>query len=64
MAILLNMANSKYTTIKASLETKKDLDDLKLGNESYNDVILRLIQENKQYKEILLNIEKLKEHIN
>lgn len=64
MAILSNMANSKYTTIKASFGTKKDLDDLKLGNESYNDVILRLIQENKQYKEILLNIEKLKEHIN
>lgn len=58
------MSNSKYTTIKATLGTKKDLDDLKLGNESYNDVILRLIQENKEYKKILLNIEKLKEHIN
>lgn len=55
--------NNKFTTIKVTQEIKQELDKAKQSNESYNNLLARLISENEKLNKILLNIENLREHI-
>ena len=42
------MTDEKFTTIKLTMETKAELDKLKIDKESYNTLLIRLIEENKK----------------
>lgn len=53
----------KSSTIRVTAETKEKLEDLKVGNESLNTIILNLLKENEKLNNILLNIESLKEYL-
>lgn len=57
------MTEKQYTSLKVRPETKGQLDLIKGNKESYNDTIIRLIEENKKLNQILLNVEALSNHI-
>lgn len=57
------MTEKQYTSLKVRPETKGQLDLIKGNKESYNDIIIRLIEENKKLNQILLNVEALNNHI-
>ena len=56
------MTEKQYTSLKVRPETKGQLDLIKGNKESYNDIIIRLIEENKKLNQILLNVEALNNH--
>ena len=57
------MSEKNFTSLKVRPETKGQLDLIKGNKESYNDIIIRLIEENKKLNQILLNVEALTQHI-
>ena len=57
------MTGKNFTSLKVRPETKGQLDLIKGNKESYNDIILRLMEENRKLNQILLNIENLEKHI-
>lgn len=58
------MSNKKNDNmIRVNEDVKKELEKLKINNESFNSLFIRLIEENKKLNKILLNIEDLQTHI-
>lgn len=57
------MTEKNYTSLKVRPETKDKLDLIKGNKESYNDIIIRLMEENNKLNQILLNVEALTQHI-
>lgn len=58
------MTNEKnYKSIKIPAETKNQLDKIKGNKESYNDLFIRLMNENDKLNKILCNVEYLQEHL-
>ena len=58
------MTNEKnYKSIKIPEETKNQLDKIKGNKESYNDLFIRLMNENQKLNKILSNVENLQRHL-
>ena len=58
------MTNEKnYKSIKIPEETKNKLDKIKGNKESYNDLFIRLMNENQKLNKILSNVENLQRHL-
>ncbi len=57
------MTKEKFTTIKLTFGTKAELDKVKNNQESYNSLLIRLIEENKKLNKILSNVENLQIHL-
>ncbi len=57
------MTKEKFTTIKLTFGTKAELNKVKNNQESYNSLLIRLIEENKKLNKILSNVENLQIHL-
>lgn len=57
------MTKEKFTSIKLTFETKSELDKIKNKQESYNSLLIRLINENEKLNKILSNVEDLQKHL-
>jgi len=56
------MTSDTYTTLRVRKETKSKLNTIKGNKESYNDLCIRLMEDNEKLNNILLNIELLQEY--